>query len=234
MSSYISNWLNNTIKLSVLITSPSLQFSNGYLYGELLLALGWITSSEYGGFRDSKTTNIRLKNFSIIVGVLNKMGVKYQKKVISLIVTEARGAATDLLVRIKSRYDEILNPPGIPPPLSTTSVRKKVFEREAMTDWGSDDFYVKTMAEIGLHDFNKLDEAIHLRKFHEHQRKTERETSLMEETLYGEKVANTKMRIATQIQRARDRARFMEKWIEEGRVSWSVMMKLDKKEKNKG
>jgi len=43
-----------------------------------------------------------------------------------------------------------------------------------MTQWGADDFLVKTMEEVGTHNFNKLDEAIHLKSFHDTQRLQEK------------------------------------------------------------
>ena len=43
MASYVSQWLNNEVKLSTYVTAPNKQFANGYLFGELLLALGWLS-----------------------------------------------------------------------------------------------------------------------------------------------------------------------------------------------
>jgi len=91
-----------------------------------------------------------------------------------------------------------------------------------MTDWGLDDFMLQTMDKIGTHNFNKLDEEINLRRFHDTQRLEERKQLRREEVDDMEKKETVRVRIATELQRARDRAAFMEKWIEEGRESWQV------------
>ena len=77
-----------------------------------------------------------------------------------------------------------------PPPvvhLSTRSVRPKAFVRPPLTDWGAEDFFERTMATVGTEDFNKLDDAIHLRRFHEQQRQAERLVLEGENDLRGEK-----------------------------------------------
>jgi hypothetical protein len=101
-------------------------------------------------------------------------------------------------------------------------VRPKEFHREPLTTWGQDDFMKKTMDEVGTHNFNKLDETIHLRKFHDTQRQLEMEQSGREEAEGLSKKASVRERINKQVKLARDRAEFMDQWIEEGRQSWAV------------
>lgn len=101
-------------------------------------------------------------------------------------------------------------------------MRPKEFKREPQTKWGLDDFMLKTMEEVGTHNFNKLDETIHLRKFHDTQRQTEREQSAREEGSVQGRKTQVRARIDSQLQLHRDRAAFMENWIEEGRQSWAV------------
>ena len=91
-----------------------------------------------------------------------------------------------------------------------------------MTDWGLDDFMLKTMDKIGTHNFNKLDEEINLRRFHDTQRLEERKQLRREEIEDMDNKERVRVRIKTELQRARDRAAFMDKWIEEGRESWQV------------
>ena len=78
------------------------------------------------------------------------------------------------------------------------------------------------MQNVGTHNFNKLDETIHLRQFHDSQREMERQQTEKEDTEVAGTKMRTKMRIAEQLQMARDRAEFMNKMIEEGRKSWQV------------
>ena len=102
------------------------------------------------------------------------------------------------------------------------SVRPKEFTRAALTDWGGDDFLVKTMDEVGTHNFNKLDETIHLRPFHEEQRKNEREQTEKEANEGMLREEFVKVRIQEKMDLERSRARFMSEWIEEGQKSWMV------------
>ena len=146
MSSYVSDWLNNEVCLSVFVSVPSKQFSNGYLFGELLVALGWLDAGQFAEMRDASTTNARLENFDVVAGGLRANGVNFNPKVsVPLMVTEARGAAADILLKIKNRKAEQDNPPPKPPLPSTHTVRPKKFQRGPMTDWGTDDFFLKTM-----------------------------------------------------------------------------------------
>ena len=173
--------------------------------------------------RNHQTTNARLENFEIVDACLRENQIPFDRKqAIPLIVTEARGAASGLLLKIKRAKELQDNPPPKPPPPSTFTVRPKDFKRHPMTDWGLDDFFLKTMETVGTHNFNKLDETIHLRHFHESQRKMEREQSELENTADAERKQRTKVRIAGELQRARDRAAFMDRWIEEGRQSWEI------------
>ena len=223
MSSYVGDWLNHEVCLSVHISVPSKQFSNGYYFGELLVALGWLQPSQFAEMRNSPTTNARLENFDVVASALRANGVNFNPKVsVPLMVTEARGAAADVLLKIKNRKAEQDNPPPKPPLPSTHSVRPKKFARGPMTDWGTDDFFLKTMENVGTHNFNKLDETIHLRKFHDSQREMEQQQTGREEADVTTGKMKTKMRIAEQLQMARDRAEFMNKMIEEGRKSWQV------------
>ena len=120
MTSYIQNWLNTDIKLSLTITSPTRQFANGFLFGELLMALGWIDGGVYGEFTDGATTLIRLRNFTLVSTCLLQNGVVFDKKVIPLIMTEARGAVSDLILRIKERKKAIDKPPKVSESHTTT------------------------------------------------------------------------------------------------------------------
>jgi len=81
---------------------------------------------------------------------------------------------------------------------------------------------LKTMSEVGTHNFNKLDETIHLRKFHDAQRDIEQKQSAVEAGGLARTKAGVRLRIDKQVKLARDRAAFMDKWIEEGRASWGV------------
>ena len=91
MASYVSSWLNDTVHLSVSIKNPGKQFSNGYLFGELLVALNWLDQSEYIEMVDRGTTEARLSNFEVVHRCLSSHGVLYDNNLIPLIVTEARG-----------------------------------------------------------------------------------------------------------------------------------------------
>ena len=199
-----------------------MQFANGYLFGEVLLVLSYLTSSDYAEFKSGNSTVIRLSNYALVTKCLSSAGVSYDSRLIPLIMTEARGASADLLLRIKSHWESRDMPAPVPKVLSTHSVRARTFVRPPHTDWGQDDFYERTMAVIGTQDYNMLDDAIHLKRFHDRQREMEKDVVVREETTASDKAGATKQRIASQIQRARDRARFMEEWIKEGEKSWKI------------
>tara|TARA_B110000305_G_C19397070_1_gene618032 strand:+ start:589 stop:1347 length:759 start_codon:yes stop_codon:yes gene_type:complete len=125
MASYVAAWCNNQIKLSTKVTNPGKQFSNGYLFGELLIAIDWLDAGEWGKMTNNSTTHARLSNFAIVDACLKSKGVFYDNNLIPLIVTEARGAAADLLLKIKRCKEVHEQPPPKVVEKSTHTVRPK-------------------------------------------------------------------------------------------------------------
>jgi len=189
---------------------------------QLLVALSWLDPAQFANMTNRSTTLDRLANFEVVDRCLSQKNVNYDDNLIPLIVTESRGAAASLLLRIKKAKEASLAPPVREKMKSTQSVRPKEFSRGALTDWGQDDFLVKTMEEVGTHNFNKLDESIHLRPFHEKQRANERDQTAREHKGKETREDFVRIRIKDKMELERSRARFMSEWIEEGRKSWKV------------
>jgi hypothetical protein len=65
MAKIVSSWLNDELQLSRHVTDFEKDFSNGYLFGEILFKLGLQT--DFKDFKDQDNPKAMLANFSRLV-----------------------------------------------------------------------------------------------------------------------------------------------------------------------
>uniref|UniRef100_A0A8C2T707 Sperm flagellar 2 n=1 Tax=Coturnix japonica TaxID=93934 RepID=A0A8C2T707_COTJA len=100
MSEILSEWLNQEVKLSRSLVPGSLseEFSTGYLFGELLHKYG--LQDNFNQFSQSRATNAKLNNFSLLEPTLHLLGVQFNENVAHDIMVGKHGAATKLLYEL--------------------------------------------------------------------------------------------------------------------------------------
>jgi len=99
MTNLIEDWLNNEVKLSKKITKIEEDFSNGFLFGELLHRYQQISNFiDYKNKEDHETKVSNLKNVETSLRDLN---VKLDKGRIFDILNQKRGVAARYLYQIK-------------------------------------------------------------------------------------------------------------------------------------
>lgn len=99
MAHLIEDWLNNEVKLSRNIVNIEEDFSNGYLFGELLNKLKQISNfKEYKNREDKESKISNLKNLETVLRDLN---IKVEKGKIYDILNQKKGVAARVLFQIK-------------------------------------------------------------------------------------------------------------------------------------
>ena len=98
------DWLNNEVKLSQKITDVDSQFSNGYLFSELLQKYNQILDMKIFKNKDSK--NSIVKNFSELERVFRRLGVNFNLTQAIKIKNKEKGVAVKLLRVLKDALEK--------------------------------------------------------------------------------------------------------------------------------
>uniref|UniRef100_U3IHJ6 Sperm flagellar 2 n=1 Tax=Anas platyrhynchos platyrhynchos TaxID=8840 RepID=U3IHJ6_ANAPP len=100
MAGVLCGWLNGEVRLSRSLVPGSFaeEFSNGYLFGELLHKYG--LQDDFNKFSQSRVASAKLNNFSLLEPTLHLLGVQFNENVAQDIMTGQHGAATKLLYEL--------------------------------------------------------------------------------------------------------------------------------------
>ncbi|XP_070267944.1 sperm flagellar protein 2-like isoform X4 [Myotis yumanensis] len=100
MSEILCEWLNQEVKTSQTVSPKTFAkaFSSGYLIGEVLHKFE--LQDDFSEFSQSNVSSAKLNNFSRLEPTLHLLGVQFDQKVASNIITEKPGAATKLLYQL--------------------------------------------------------------------------------------------------------------------------------------
>uniref|UniRef100_A0A8C3BPJ5 Sperm flagellar 2 n=1 Tax=Cairina moschata TaxID=8855 RepID=A0A8C3BPJ5_CAIMO len=100
MAGLLCGWLNGEVRLSRSLVPGSFaeEFSNGYLFGELLHKYG--LQDDFNKFSQSRVASAKLNNFSLLEPTLHLLGVQFNENVAQDIMTGQHGAATKLLYEL--------------------------------------------------------------------------------------------------------------------------------------
>jgi hypothetical protein len=99
MANIIENWLNKEVRLGKNISNLEEEFSNGYLFGELLHKFKLITNFfEYKNSNDEET---QLRNLRNVETAFKNMNIKLDKTRIFDIKSKKKGVAERFLYQIK-------------------------------------------------------------------------------------------------------------------------------------
>ena len=100
MSDILCKWINEEVVLSRRIEPDkfSAQFSNGYLFGELLHKFGMQNDFQY--FTMSDTANAKLNNFTRMEPTLALLDIKFDSNMAKEIIGEKPGLATRVLYQL--------------------------------------------------------------------------------------------------------------------------------------
>ena len=99
----LANWLNSSLHLSKKITNIPEDFSNGYLFGEILHKHRLIPNfSSYDNSTDKKLIS---KNYQYLTKAFSDIGIKFNDNRRNDLINKKKGVASQLLFRIKQVLD---------------------------------------------------------------------------------------------------------------------------------
>ncbi len=99
MTNLIFDWLNNEVKLSKKIINLDEDFSNGFLFGELLNKYNQITN--FKEYKNKNDHDIKISNLKNVETSLRELNIKLDKGRIFDILNQKNGVAARLLYQIK-------------------------------------------------------------------------------------------------------------------------------------
>lgn len=125
MAALLGEWVAKSLSLSQPITSFERDLSNGFLFGEVLVALGFASSDLTAKLTDAHSvrvargaafcfslilsfllqSGVKMANFKALQPALSEVGITLTTKDIRDIITEQRGAATKLLYQLRVAYE---------------------------------------------------------------------------------------------------------------------------------
>ena len=116
MSNTILDYLNNEIKLSKIIQNIEKDFSNGYLFGELLQKLGYLKKELSIFKKEAESKNEINENFNNLKEQLNEINLHLDEGTIKSICSCEKNVASNLIYKIKTKinrkninFDEIMD-----------------------------------------------------------------------------------------------------------------------------
>ena len=99
MADLIEDWINKEVKLSKKIKNIEEDFSNGYLFGELLDKFNQITN--FSDYKDKDENDIKIANFKLLEKAFRDMDIKIDKGRIFDLISKKRGVSTRFLYMVK-------------------------------------------------------------------------------------------------------------------------------------
>ena len=99
MANLLEDWLNKEVKLSRNIINIDEDFSNGFLFGELLHKYNLIKN--FYSYKDNNNQETKLTNLKLLETTLRELNIKIERGRISDILNKKRGVASRFLYLIK-------------------------------------------------------------------------------------------------------------------------------------
>ncbi|XP_008416454.1 sperm flagellar protein 2 isoform X1 [Poecilia reticulata] len=127
MSDILCSWLNRELGLSETVDAKNVSkdFSNGYLFGEILNK--YQMQEDFHMFLKSDSSNAKTNNFSRLEPSFKLLGVSFNKSTIQDLMKEKRGVATNLLYQLYVALEE-KKPAGISRVVKLPTLQKRESE----------------------------------------------------------------------------------------------------------
>ena len=217
---YLRKWLNGTEgrQQSGPVKNIEADFADGLRFVELLVYEKVMPADALDRLRGRHPLEV----FDEVCSALDGIECAYSTEAVGRAAQGQRGGASALLLSVKTTLEARGEnaPPPVPKQLSTFSVRPKAFERPELDDWGKDDFFQKTYETYDIDEFNKIDMAVHLRRFHDEQRELERRQTTLEDAATAAATQKQHDTYDHKIERAHERASFLRAKLDVAEQHW--------------
>lgn len=106
MSALLQNWLNNEVGLSTNVANFERDFSNGYLFGEILHKFR--QQEDFDTFANKNTYETKIANFKRLEPTLKALGIKCNAAQSTAMMGGERGASLRLLYQMKMATERLM------------------------------------------------------------------------------------------------------------------------------
>lgn len=229
MAKLLETWLNSEVELSRKVTNFEEDFSNGYLFGELLYKFN--QQPDFDMFVDRDNRNNRLNNFTRLVPPLKALGVKPDHTLIQRILDKEQGAAIQLLYQIKMTLERTSPPIDVKLKQAGKAIEQAPIQKIRPVRSQFDTMELNQFKNR-LNTINQsqkqIDLTSKLSKFEDFRTTTEMKVKAQkaEEELQLSKLKEEKRN--AQINKLQRNVGFMEDWEQKGIQEWKKNMEIKK------
>lgn len=221
MAKLLETWLNSEVELSRKVTNFEEDFSNGYLFGELLYKFN--QQPDFDMFVDRDNRNNRLSNFTRLLDPLKALGIKPDPALIQKILSKHQGAAIQLLYQIKMTLERTSPPIDVKLKQAGKAIEQAPIQkiRPVRSQF---DAMEQNQFQNRLNTINKAQKQIDierkLQKFEDFRKSTEVKVQAqkVESELQLGKLKEEKRK--AQINKLQRNVGFMEDWEQKGVQDW--------------
>ncbi|CAD8115667.1 unnamed protein product [Paramecium sonneborni] len=233
MSQLLMVWLNDEVQLSKKVISFEQDFSNGYLFGELLSKFNQQLNFEE--FSNKDVREAKMKNFQLLEPTFKTLRIQFNFQIADQVIKGKKGVAMQLLYQLQMQLQKVNDPHDVMmhaktgkynviQPLMVIKQPKEQFDKMEQ------DFFMQN-----LNERNKAQKSVNLEKhlgkfttFAIQQAEKERRLKIKEET--EERNLKEEMR-KIQLNKLQRNMAFMEDWNQKGIENWKKNQQIRHKNK---
>ncbi|KAF0734951.1 hypothetical protein Ae201684_008428 [Aphanomyces euteiches] len=227
MSALLIKWINTDFNLRRKVVSLEKDLSNGFLLGELLHELKLET--DFTAYIDSDSVPSTLANFERLATSLGAIHITLSVEMARSIMMEKKGAAAKVLMELKALLDRRQAKHHHSQP-STASVRPppEVTRRHfcSVNSKDTNEKFVENLIDsldpADVNNHNRVDMAIHLRKFSEFMWQTEQQNSKFFSDKRQQELAAKAQQRERDISHLHEKQEFLKNWCDEGQREWAT------------
>ena len=221
MAEILANWINNELELSKHVDNFEQDFSNGFLFGEILKRYN--QQSDFEDFSKKATRDSKVNNFCLLEPTLKSLSIKFNTQLVDDIMKEKRGAAMRILIQLKMALEKVYSPmdnvPGRSGHKSDSKPAKKLKPGKEKYDTMS-----STLFKRRLQEMNEAQKEVNLRthqnRFEEIRQKQEEKARREDENEQNRKTQQLADTRRGQIDKIQRNSGFMEEWLRKGIEDW--------------
>ncbi|CAD8205275.1 unnamed protein product [Paramecium octaurelia] len=233
MSQLLMVWLNDEVQLSKKVTSFEHDFSNGYLFGELLSKFNQQLNFEE--FSNKDVREAKMKNFQLLEPTFKTLHISFNFQIADQVIKGKRGVAMQLLYQLQMQLQKVNDPHDVMMHAKTGKYNviqplMVIRQPKDQFDKMEQDFFMQK-----LNERNKAQKDVNLERhlgkfttFAIQQAEKERRLKIKEET--EERNLKEEMR-KIQLNKLQRNMAFMEDWNQKGIENWKKNQQIRHKNK---
>ncbi|ETW06748.1 hypothetical protein H310_02910 [Aphanomyces invadans] len=227
MSALLIEWLNRDLHLDRRVTSVEKDLSNGYLLGQVLRELE-VDLSFPAGYVDNDTVAAMVGNMEQLSIALRSHGIPFTVDIARGIMMEKKGAATKVLMDLHTHMEKRKTKAKHVVP-STLSVRPPANGNRHLPTTDPHDTterfvetLIKSVDPADVNNHNRIDMAIHLRKFSEFMWQSDDATAAHLASKSQASAAASAERRHDEQTHTHEKQKFLQQWTDNGEKAWAL------------